>query len=230
MTQILVPRRTLDVVLTCDPAISQKSSACRSAIIVAAMSPAQRIFVLDAWAGRQNDPFLLIDQVLMMSMKWGARLIGIEGVAYQQVLQPFIERVMRQRNLYFPVEMMMPDRNEKKEQRILSLQPFFKTGQIFMQQGMTDLIDEVTTFPRGKTNDLLDALAYAIRLLLPKNIQTHTGLDIRLQELAKRDASSARYWRKDAEKRGLLEPEPTLDDILEGETEEAALVGIGEYY
>ena len=229
MPQIIVPRNTLDVVLTCDPAISEKSSACRTALIAAGISPGNRVFVLETWAGRQGDPYKIIDQMLAMAYRWQPRVIGIEAIAYQQALLPFMERIMKTRHIWYSVIPLHPDRNEKKESRIKSLQPFFRTGQIYIQRGMLELIEEYETFPNGRTNDLLDALANAVRLLVPQQMPSAPGLDMRLRELARRDPSSARYWRKDAERRGMIEPEPSLDDLLETQDEELTVAGVAEW-
>lgn len=227
MPQIIVPRHTLDVVLTCDPAISEKSSACRTAIVAVGMSPGSRLFVLETWAGRQGDPFKVIDQLLEMAYRWQPRVIGIEAVAYQAALLPFMERVMHERHIWYSVLPLHPDRNEKKESRIKSLQPFFRTGQIYLQRGMLDLIEEYETFPYGRTNDLLDALAHAIRMVVPQEMPKAPGLDNRLRELARRDPGAAQYWRQVAEKEGRLERLPGIDDLLE-QDEEVFAVGMGE--
>ena len=127
---IKVSRRELDVVLTCDPAISEKSSACRSAIIVLAMTTFHKIVVLDYWVGRQGDPAKLIDKILDLAYQWQPRIIGIESVAFQASMEPYTKRAMANRDVFYPLAMLKPDRNERKNQRILSMQPFFGAGQI----------------------------------------------------------------------------------------------------
>lgn len=229
MGQIIVPRKSLDVVITCDPAISERESACRSAITVAGMSPYNKIFLLDVWAGRSNDPLTLIDRMLEMADFWQPRLIGIEAVAFQQALKPFTERRMEQLGKWWQVEMLRPDRNEKKDQRILSLQPYFRTGQIYIQRGHFDFIGEYETFPNGRTKDILDAFAYAVRLLVPQQPERKAGTELTLAELSKRDPMSARYWRAEAVKRGLLEPQRTLDEEIEDAETVEAFTGMGEF-
>jgi len=227
---IVVQRRELDVVITCDPAISEKSSACRSAIIVVGMSPYRKMFVLDYWVGRQGDPAKLIDSILDLAAHWQPRVIGIESVAFQAAMEPFTLRAMQERNVSYPLIMLKPDRNERKAQRILSMQPFFRTGQIYIQSGMLDLIEEYETFPLGKTQDLLDAMAYAVRLLVPNRPIKKPGLAEKLKRMERSDPESARYWRSYAIKRGDLEPEMTIDELLDEESEESAfMAGVGEF-
>jgi predicted phage terminase large subunit-like protein len=224
---IKVPKNTLDVVITCDPAISEKESACRTAITCVAMSPYSKIFLLDYWAGRQRDPDKVIQTMLNMAAEYLPRAIGIETVGYQQALMPFMQRAMTIRGQYWPVIEMKPDRKEKKEARILSLQPYFRAGQIFIPRGAAEFIEEYETFPFGKTCDILDAFSYALRLLVPMQGNKKPALEDKLEKLALVDQSSARYWRRDAERRGILEPleDPDIEDI----EFEPAVSGVGDF-
>ena len=205
----------LDIVITVDPAISERSTAARTAIIVAGISPYGKIFLLDSWAGRQGDPAKVIEQIVAMALEWGPRCIGIEMIAYQKALLPYMNREMTSRSKWWPIIELKPDRNskavEKKNMRILSMVPFFKSGQIHILRGNYDFIDEFESFPNGSTVDLLDAFSYAIRLLVPKDDSRKPALEYKLKALEREDPSAARYWRKLAEKRGELEPE--IDEI-----------------
>lgn len=226
---ITILRSSLDVVMTCDPAISEKESAARTAIVVMGMSPIHTMFLLEYWAGRQGDPFKIIETMLQMAHFWQPRCIGIEMVAYQKSLEPYTIRQMQASGDWYPIVNLKPDRNEKKEQRILSMQPFFRSGQIYIQNGMTEFIEEYETFPLGRTRDILDAMSYAVRLLTPQQQSKTPGIEQRLKELAKKDPMSARFWRADAVKQGLLEAEPDLDDILEDEGSGVFEEGVGEF-
>jgi predicted phage terminase large subunit-like protein len=228
MNDLIIPRSTLDVVITCDPAISEKVDAARTAITVAGMSPYNKIFLLHVWAARQGDPYKVIKEILALADKWQPRIIGIEAVAYQKALLPFMEREMRASGKWYVVEALKPDRNEKKNQRILAMQPFFKSGQIYVQRGMLDFIEEFESFPNGRTVDILDAFAYAVRLLVPQQPSKQPGIELRLAELAKKDPMSARYWRAEAVRRGTLDPQKTLDEEIEELLEEDYVAGIGE--
>jgi len=209
---VQVPRKSLDVVITCDPAISEKSAACRTAITAVGMTPYSKIFLLEYWVGRQGDPAKIITKLLDMADYWQPRAIGIESVAFQQALEPYTRREMELRGTHYALLMLKPDRNEKKDQRILSMQPYFRTGQIYIQRGMFEFIEEYETFPLGRTRDILDAMSYAVRLLVPQQTAKKPGLEQKLSQLAESDPSSARYWRADAVKRGLMDPLPSVED------------------
>jgi predicted phage terminase large subunit-like protein len=226
---ITILRSTLDIVICCDPAISERSTAARTAIVVMGMSPYHKMVLLEYWVGRQGDPAKIIQTYLDMASFWQPRCIGVEMVAFQKALEPFTMKAMADRGVYWPIINLKPDRNEKKEQRILSMQPFFRSGQIYIQRGMTEFIEEYETFPLGRTRDILDAMAYAVRLLTPQQQSKRPGLDEQLKLLAKEDPMSARYWRADAVKQGLLEPQKDIDDILDEDYSDKFEEGVGEF-
>ena len=59
------------------------------------------------------------------------------------------------------------ERREVKEARIRALQPLFEQGLIEIRRDMTDFVDELLSFPRGKHDDLIDSLSLALDKLLP---------------------------------------------------------------
>jgi len=218
----------LDRVICVDPAISERAKAARTAIVCAGISPQAKIFLLDCWAGRQGDPALVIDQILKMAGMWMPRLIGIEMIGYQKALKPYLDRAMRERSVHYPVVELKPDQNgrvvEAKNQRILSMQPFFKAGQVYVQRGMLDFLEEYEGFPQSRTVDVLDALAYAFRLLVPKEgMKPVPGA---IQRLAQTDPQSARYWKALGQKKGIIDRDEDDEDSLVGE--EAYVRGVGD--
>ena len=218
----------LDIVITVDPAISERSTAARTAIVVSGMSPYGKLFLLDSWCGRQGDPAKIIDNIIAMALEWSPRVIGIEMIAYQKALLPYMNREMASRSRWWPIVELKPDRNsktaEKKNMRILSMVPYFKSGQIYILRGNYDFIDEYESFPNGSTVDLLDAFSYAVRLLVPKSDSKKPALEYKLKALEKEDPSAARYWRKVAERRGELEP---LEDPMNDEDDQMVGEEIG---
>ena len=224
---------SLDIVMTLDPAISERTKADRSCIMVMGMSPASRIYILDYWVGRQGDPDKIIENMLNLADTWMPRCIGIETIAYQQALMPYTEKMMKQRGRYYSIIQLKPDRNgrvvEKKNMRILSMVPYFKAGQVFILKGMLDFIEEFETFPLGQTVDILDAMAYGFRLLVPRSDAADKPGQLVIDRLKLVDPTSAKYWRAYQVKKGFMEEEtdPLLDDDPVY-AEEPFRVGCGE--
>ena len=68
---------------------------------------------------------------------------------------------MPRRNIDFPVNDMMPEKDKFRITGIL--QPRFKIGQIYMLPEMEELENELLQFPKSTHDDIIDALAYGVR-------------------------------------------------------------------
>ena len=73
---------------------------------------------------------------------------------------------MRRRGVFFTFDELKADSN--KEGRIMTLQPRYEAGVLFIKKGMEDLRYQLTNFPRTTHDDIIDALAYQLQLIFPK--------------------------------------------------------------
>jgi predicted phage terminase large subunit-like protein len=142
-----------------DPAISERSGAARTAIVVTGAAPDGRKFVLDAWADRCQ-PFKMFEKIFELQDKWDCESTGVESVQYQRAIKPFLEAEAQRRGRWINVRELRPDVRVKKEGRIRALQPYFERGEIFVRRDMRELLGEYESFPVGATVDIIDALAY----------------------------------------------------------------------
>jgi predicted phage terminase large subunit-like protein len=156
----------LFVSMTLDPAISEKQAADYFAINVSGMDENYNIFVLDTLKGhwKVSDQ---VDNIFKMYQKWHPSVVGLETIAYQKALKGWLEEKMRERGVYFPITELKRNTNESKEFRIKALEPFFREGKVFLAPWMKSLEDELMTFPKGKHDDEVDALASQLDLLVP---------------------------------------------------------------
>jgi predicted phage terminase large subunit-like protein len=143
-----------------DPAIGQLKSSDKTAMVTVGVDQWNNWFVVNIIWGN-----LLPNEIInMMFHNWDAyhpRKIGIELVAYQKSLQYAIVDEMRRRNVFLPVVELKADRS--KEERIEGLIPRYANGSIYHLQQCPfreQLEDELMRFPRGKHDDIIDALAY----------------------------------------------------------------------
>lgn len=164
--------------LTIDPAIALGRDADYSALIVAGMFGDRRIRVVDALHKRLI-PSDLVDEVFKLVKKWGLHRVGIETFAFQKTLKYDIQRKQRESGTFFSIDELgkrHSGRGEQilsKEARIRRLQPYFEQGLVEIRSDMQELRDELLAFPRGKHDDLIDALSYQLDYLVPSlNTQT----------------------------------------------------------
>jgi predicted phage terminase large subunit-like protein len=157
--------------LTIDPALSLSRDADFTAMVVAGMFRDRTIRVVDRRRVRVV-PSDLVNHVFELVEKWNLHRIGIETFAFQKTLKYEIERQQRERGIFFTIDSLggrHTGRGEaplSKEARIRRLQPYFEQGLIELRSDMQDMVDELLAFPRGKHDDLLDALSYQLDYLI----------------------------------------------------------------
>jgi predicted phage terminase large subunit-like protein len=121
--------------------------------------------------------------------------IGIETVAYQKSLVFFAQEEMRRRGTYLPIRELLTDSRTSKEMRIRALIPRFSNGAVHICKAHTDLIDQLLDFPKGKHDDIIDALAYHLQLLIVpqrriERVENPFAIETILAELYKRGQTS----------------------------------------
>lgn len=161
--------------LTIDPAHSLSRDADFSAFVVAGMFPDRRIRVVD-FARKRVVPSDLVDVIFELVKKWKLHRIGIETFAFQKTLKYEIQRKQRETGIFFAIDELGRSgtgRGEhvlSKEARIRRLQPYFEQGLIELRADMQPFVDELLSFPRGKYDDCIDALAYQLDFLNPSSV------------------------------------------------------------
>ena len=161
--------RVLNHFTTIDPAISLAKGADYSVILTVAVDLWNNWYVREIVRGKYT-PEQLIEQVFLADEKWHPKRIAIETYAFQKVLQYTINDEMRRRNHFLPLEQLKHETDRSKEDRIRALQPRYQQGAIHHCQSLPNndwLEDELTRFPKGKHDDIIDALAYMLQIAFP---------------------------------------------------------------
>lgn len=161
----LAYERTSDlrVLISVDPAISTKSAAARSAVIVIGTN-GRYLFMLDAWASRCS-PTDLANKVLELYQRYRPIRVIIEDVAYQTALAEILILLGQEANMgQLPIYTFKTGSMERKFNRIAGLEPYFRKGLFYYHpKTMTAFFDEYIHFNPSignKTVDLLDALSF----------------------------------------------------------------------
>ncbi len=158
----------LNKFIAIDPALSDKKSADYSAMVCVGVDKNNTWYILDIWRDKVN-PSRLIDQVFYWDEKWKPITIGMETVAFQKILQFSINDEMKKRNRFIPIK-ELTHHDKSKDERIRGLEPRYETGTVFHNKAIKetmDLEDELRRFPRGKNDDLIDALASILEISYP---------------------------------------------------------------
>lgn len=106
----------------------------------------------------------LVDLVFNLWNEWKPQKIGVEKKSFEDQLKPLLDDQMEERQT-FPVVSELEHKGRRKEARIIgALQGRFEKGKIWFRKGAKDdseaLKRELFDFPKGRYDDLADALAY----------------------------------------------------------------------
>ena len=148
----------LPVYLGVDLAISTKAEADYTAVVALSRGEDGTIYVLDV--NRTRADFASVLRFIeMMAEKWKPVMIGIEQVQYQAAV---VQELMRRTKL--PIRGIRPDRD--KLTRFAPLEARYEQGQVVHVEGLPPYWqDELLSFPVGRHDDVVDAMAYAWQVI-----------------------------------------------------------------
>lgn len=148
---------SFNVFVTIDTAVSEKTSADYSGIVINRVS-ADNKWYITAYHMKVN-PKDLIEHLFYLWERYKPQAIGIEKTTYLLAIKPFLEEEMRKRNVFITIK-ELDHKQTAKETRIRGLIPRWESKSIFLVGNSNELLDELRVFPKGKHDDIIDALAY----------------------------------------------------------------------
>lgn len=160
-----IKTKALEVFVTVDLAISEKEKADNVSIQVVGKVPTEPAwYKLEENTGRL-DPLQVIEYLFHLKNKYQHKLVrvGIESVAYQKALMYFIQEEQRKRQVYFDIVELKA--KTAKETRIRGLISLFKAGIMYHRDTDNEYEHELLTFPVGKHDDRIDAMAYMTQVM-----------------------------------------------------------------
>jgi hypothetical protein len=150
--------------ITIDPAIKEKETADYTGIIINHVD-VENNWYIKAQRVRLNST-KLIDKIFDLWATEHPQAIGIEEITYWDAIYPFFIQEMAKRNV-FPVMYPLKHHGVNKELRIRGLLPRYEAGKIFHLNGECEALEEEQLrFPKGKNDDLVDALAYQDQIVV----------------------------------------------------------------
>lgn len=148
--------------LTVDPALSKKDSADYTGFCDNSVDK-DNFWNLKAWR-EKLDPNDLVEKLFFLQSQRNYEKIGIERTAYLDGLKPYIDDQMRKRNAFLPIEPLSHGQTAK-EIRIRSLIPRYASRSVIHIKGECQALEEeMFTFPKGMTDDVIDAVAYQLKI------------------------------------------------------------------
>lgn len=155
------------VFITGDLAISTKTYSDYTVFIVFRITETEDIYVTDVRRGKWNAAEV-VDELFRLQALYKPYTIGLEQGQIELALEPLILKMQREKKLYDMVIEKLPVRNRDKEARARPIQGRMTQGKVFFPRNAMWLdwfMQEVLSFPHGRHDDCVDALAHAGQLM-----------------------------------------------------------------
>ena len=153
--------KPVEVYTGIDPASSLSARADFFVCASIAIDHDNNKYIVDIKRGHfppSDQPDIIIDTY----KKYRPKRMKIETVAYQEALRSAVRKIMQEQNLYIPgLERGVKPRNRKSE-RLLSLVPMMAKGEFFFRPQDQKAQEEFFSYPRGKHDDIMDAIWIAL--------------------------------------------------------------------
>jgi predicted phage terminase large subunit-like protein len=151
----------VDIYSGIDPASSLASTADYFVIATVAVDNDNNKYLIDVYRNRIS-PAEQPDLIIKTYKKYKPKRMKIETVGYQEALRTATREIMQKEGLYIPgLEKGVKPRNRKSE-RLLSLVPMFAKKQFYWTPEDIEGQKEFLSYPRGKHDDIMDAIWTAL--------------------------------------------------------------------
>jgi predicted phage terminase large subunit-like protein len=148
---------------TVDLAETTKKRSDFTAITTCGVDRMNRRYVMDIRLGRFL-PDEIVDNLFVVQLIWKPIKIKVEETGFARGLKPTIARKSQMTGIYPNFVFLPRDTQDAKEERIKSIQPYYKSGLIYFSEGLDEFVKEhlkheLTRFPKYQHDDILDTLA-----------------------------------------------------------------------
>ena len=154
-------RRPVSVYCGIDPASSLAARSDFFVIAVVGIDGDNNKYIIDIIRDK-IDPAIQPETIIKTYKKYRPRRMKIETVGYQEALRSNVRKQMLDEGLYIPgLEKGIKPR-QKKSERLLSLVAPLARGEFYFRPTDIHAQQEFLSYPRGKHDDILDAVYYAL--------------------------------------------------------------------
>lgn len=149
----------------CDLAMSEGSRSDYTAFITVGVGEENDIYLLDITAGKWSAKTDRAARELYgVYERFKPLRIGIEGKAGCDGFFYILDSLSKENGIKLPLdEIKASNERDAKYKRIVALDSLFRAGRVFFCEGiegLEELENQLLTFPRGRHDDFIDALAY----------------------------------------------------------------------
>ena len=174
-------KKPVNVYCGIDPASSLSKRSDFFVIATVALDADSNIYILDILRDK-IDPAYQPEEIIKVFKKYHPKRMTIETVGYQEALRTNVRKMMLEENLYIPgLEKGIKPRQRKSE-RLLSLVAPLAKGEFYFRPEDLHAQQEFLSYPRGKHDDILDAIYYALDKAKPSRQKEYINPEDRKQK------------------------------------------------
>jgi phage terminase large subunit-like protein len=151
-----------------DPASSIRKTADYSVIMPVAVDNNNNRYILEYYRKRAT-PMNLADSIIEYFKLYKPVKVRIESVGYQEMLRDYLRQRTEEENLFISGLEIKESPRTSKSSRLETMEPYFAQKKMWIKKSQLSLKDELLLYPRGKHDDLLDGLYYAMKKCYPPN-------------------------------------------------------------
>jgi len=145
-----------------DPASSTKQTADFSVILTIGIDEDDNRYILPYYR-KHAKPVDVGEAIIDNWKKYKPARTRIETVGYQEMLRDYVRRKCEELNIWISGMEIKNNPRTRKSARLESMQPHFYQKRVYLKKDMENLQGELLMYPRGKHDDLLDGLYYAMK-------------------------------------------------------------------
>ena len=118
--------------------------------------------------------------------------VRIESVGYQEMLRDYIRQRCDEEGIFISGLEIKENPRTSKSSRLETMQPYFAQKKMFIRKDQPEIKDELLLYPRGKHDDLLDGLFYAMKKCYIPSHSTYSGT---VKKKTNRQSSDDITWK-----------------------------------
>jgi len=150
-----------DGLVTVDPADPPTGKASQDYSAIVAVAHTKRGLFVRGYRRKRVSDKQMIEETFDLADQNGFSKVRIETNRYAHLAAAFRE-AMKIKNRYYSIDEVKAKRLNNEARIKYRLSPLFENGVIFLKRGMRELESELTTFPYGRHDDLIDALSWQV--------------------------------------------------------------------
>jgi predicted phage terminase large subunit-like protein len=139
-----------------------------AAFVLAGLDAEQNLYVRQIHRTKMNYAGI-ISLMFDWNQRYQPRRIALETIATQSNISYMLNSEQKSRGVWLPVK-EIKSRENTKEDRIRALAPYYEFGRVYHVEECNQLDDleyELTHFPKGENDDIIDALATILDIATP---------------------------------------------------------------